>query len=290
MTKPPIAFFGLGIMGSGMARRLLAAGFPLAVYNRDPKKAEPLASEGARICKSSADAADGADILISMVADDKASREVWLGDGGALRTTRPGCICIECSTLSVSWVRQLASVASGQDCELLDAPVTGSKVHAESGQLLFVMGGSEGAVETVRPVLSAMGRGIVRLGPSGSGAWQKLINNFLGGVQIASLAQAVALIERSGIDREKSLELLTNGSPGSPIVKTIAERMVASDYRPNFSLRLLAKDLAYALSESRGLSLELSTAATALSLLQEAISAGHGEADMSAVVEVLRNR
>jgi len=288
MTTPRIAFFGLGIMGSGMARKLLAAGFPVAVFNRDPQKAAPLAADGARICKSPAEAAEEADVLISMVADDNASREVWLGESGALQAARGGAVCIESSTLTVSWIKELAQAAAARNCELVDAPVTGSKTHAASGQLLFMVGGSDAAVGKAHPILSAMGRGVVHLGPSGSGAWQKLINNFLGGVQIASLAQAVALIERSGIDRDKSLELLTNGSPGSPIVKTIAARMAASDYTPNFALRLLAKDLGYAAGESRGLTLDLTMADAALDLFRQAIASGHGEEDMAAVVEVLR--
>ena len=150
---------------------------------------------------------------------------------------------IESSTLTVGWVRELAGAATTRGCELLDAPVTGSKTQANSGELNFLVGGPEVALEKARPALSVMGRSIVHLGPSGSGARLKLINNFLCAVQLVSLAEGLTLIERSGLDRAKALEVLHNGAPGSPMVKAMSARMVAQDYTPNFLMRLIAKDL-----------------------------------------------
>jgi 3-hydroxyisobutyrate dehydrogenase len=133
-----------------------------------------------------------------------------------------------------------------------------------------------------------MSKTIVPIGPVGSGALLKLINNFVCGAQIASLAEAMAMIERSGLDRAKALEILTGGAPGSPLVKTVAGRMTAPDYTPNFLLKLMAKDLTYAVQEGALLSLELTTADTALAAFQKAIAAGHGEKDIAAIVEPLR--
>jgi 3-hydroxyisobutyrate dehydrogenase len=127
------------------------------------------------------------------------------------------------------------------------------------------------------------------LGPVGSGATLKLINNFLSGVQIASLAEAVTMIERAGLDRTKALDVLTNGAPGSPMVKTVAARMAAADYTPNFMLRLLAKDLGYAIEEGKKLSLELTTGTAALKDFQKGIAAGYGDKDVAAVLEAVRN-
>jgi 3-hydroxyisobutyrate dehydrogenase len=285
---PTAALLGLGTMGEGMARRLLAAGVPLAVWNRTAEKCAALAAAGARACTTPAEAARGADVVLAMLADDAASRAVWLGSEGALAGAKPGAVLIESGTLTVEWIRELAAAAAARGCTLLDAPVTGSKVHAASGQLLFMIGGDAAAIERARPVLAPLSRGIVHLGPTGCGAWQKLINNFLGAVHIASLAEALALIERSGIDRAKSLELLTAGSPGSPIVKLIAARMTAADYTPHFALRLLGKDLAYALAAARGLGLELATGLAAQARLAEAVAQGYGAADMAAIVEPLR--
>ena len=290
MSKPRVAFLGLGLMGAGMARRILDAGFPLTVFNRNPGKAAPLASAGATVASSPGQAASQADVIISMVADDLAARAVWLGKDGALSAAAPGAVCVESSTATVGWVRELATAATARGCEFLDAPVTGSRSHAAAGELRFLVGGSEAALARVTPVLAAMGKTITHLGPSGSGALVKLINNFVCGVQVASLAEAVAMIERGGLDRDRALEVLTHGAPGSPLLKTIAARMTAADFTPNFFLKLMAKDLGYAISEGRGLSVELATAAAALGDFKGAIAAGLGEKDMSAVVEPMRRR
>src|SRR5437667_7255433 len=177
MMKTPVAILGLGIMGSGMAKRLLSTGFPLAVYSRSREKATPIAASGAFVANSPREAAERADIVISMVSDDSASRAVWMGEEGALAGARSGAVLIESSTLSLGWVKELAAAASQHDREFLDAPVTGTKPHAESGQLLFLIGGSAQAVEHARPVLSVLGRDIVHLGANGSGALMKLVNN-----------------------------------------------------------------------------------------------------------------
>ncbi|MGA2555207.1 MAG: NAD(P)-dependent oxidoreductase [Verrucomicrobiota bacterium] len=290
MSKPRIAFLGLGIMGSGMARRLLSNGFPLAVFNRHVEKSGPLAAEGARVAASPRDAAAQADVIISMVADDVAARSLWLGENGALASARPETVCVECSTTTVNWARELSAAASARRCECLDAPVTGSKAQAAAGELVFLVGGNSATLQKAQPVLSAMSKAIVYLGPSGSGALMKLINNFVCGVQVASLAEALAMIERSGLDRARALEILTAGAPGSPILKTVAGRMTAPDFTPNFPLRHIAKDLGYAIQEGGRLSVGLLTAAAALEEFQKAMVEGHGQKDIAAVVEPFRNR
>jgi 3-hydroxyisobutyrate dehydrogenase len=287
MNKPRVAFFGLGIMGAGMARQLLTNGFPLAVFNRNREKSKPFAAEGAQVAGSPKEAAAQADVIISMVSDDVASRSLWLGENGALAAAKPGALCIECSTLSVNWVHELAAAAAARGCELLDAPVTGSKPQAASGELSFLVGGSAATLEKARPVLSVMSKVIFHLGPTGSGALVKVINNFLCGVQTASFAEALAIVERSGLDRAKALEMMTSGAAGSPIVKTMAVRMTSPDEAPNFLLRLIAKDLGYAIEEGKKVSVELVTAAAALEDFKKGIAAGHGEKDLSAVVKPL---
>jgi 3-hydroxyisobutyrate dehydrogenase len=288
MSKPQIAFLGLGIMGSGMARRLLVHGFPLSVFNRNPEKSKPFAAEGAHAAGSPREAAAPADVIISMVADDNASLSLWLGENGALAAAKPGTVCIECSTVSLNWVGELSAAATARGCAFLDAPVTGSKIHAASGELTFLVGGDAIALQKAQAVLAAMSKAVIHLGPTGSGAMMKLVNNFLCGVQVAALAEAVALIERSGLDRAKALDILTNGAPGSPLVKTVAARMSAPEAAPHFLLRLMAKDLGFAIAEGAKLSLPLLTATAALELFQRAAAAGHGEKDMSAIIAPLR--
>jgi 3-hydroxyisobutyrate dehydrogenase len=290
MSKPRIAFLGLGIMGGGMARNLLTKGFPLTVFNRNSEKSKPFVAEGARVANSPHEAAENADVIISMVADDNAARSLWLGTSGALAGAQVGTICIECSTVSVNWVRELAAAAMQIKCEFLDAPVTGSKNQAAAGELNFLVGGDSATLEKVRPVLVAMSKTATLLGPVGSGALVKLINNFVCGVQIASLAEALVMIERSGLDRARALEVLANGAPGSPLFKAVSARMTTPDFTPNFLLRLMAKDLGYAIQEGGKLSVELATAAAALEDFHRAIAAGHGDKDIAAIVEPMRKK
>jgi 3-hydroxyisobutyrate dehydrogenase len=288
MSKPSVAILGLGIMGSGMARRLLSANFPLSVYNRNREKCIPLAEAGAFVAATPREAASRSQIIISMVADDAASHNVWLGESGALAGASPKSILIECSTLSIGWIQDLAAKATGKGFQFLDAPVTGTKPHAASGELLFLVGGSAETLDEARPVFSVLGRDVIHLGPVGSGALMKLINNFLCGVQVASFVEALSLINAGGLDRSKAISILTAGAPGSGIVKRVAERTMANDFTPNFALRWMAKDIAYALDSASTRGVSLPIAATALVAFQQAIAEGHGDEDFSAVSKLAK--
>src|SRR6202453_237590 len=281
MGETRIALLGLGLMGSGMAARLLDAGYPLSVWNRTPDKAKALADRGAKVAKSPREAAAAADVVISMLADVVVCRDVWLGRGEALVDAAPGTILVESSTVTVEWIEELDRAAKEHGCELVDAPVTGSKGQAEAGQLLFLAGGQASTVGKITPILKAMGRDVVHVGPVGSGARLKLINNFLSGVETAALAEALSLIERSGLDTQKALSVLTEGAPGSPLVKLLSGRMTARQYEPHFLLKLMAKDLRYAINEADQQALDLDMGRAALRVFEHAITAGQGEDDMS---------
>jgi 3-hydroxyisobutyrate dehydrogenase len=283
MSNPSVAILGLGIMGSGMAQRLLQAKFPLAVYNRNRDKYR--AFSGAFQASSPREAASRSQIILSMVSDNGASCDVWLGEDGALSGASKGSLLIECSTLTVDWIQELATKARAQGCEFLDAPVAGTKPHAASGELLFLVGGSTDAFAMARPVFSVLGRDSIHLGPIGSGAIMKLINNFVCGVQAASFAEAVALIKAGNLDLTKATAILSGGAPGSGIVKRVADRMAANDFEPNFALRWMAKDLAYAIESAAKRGVSLRTASAALSVFQQAIAEGHGDEDFSAVTK-----
>lgn len=275
-------------MGSGMAGRLLDAGYPLRVYNRNATKAEPLVARGATLTRSPREAAAGASVVISMLSDVPVARDLWLGRGEALVDIAPGTILVESSTVTVDWILELNRAATEHGCVLVDAPVTGSRAQAAAGQLLFLAGGPTDTLGKIDPVLRAMGRDVVHVGPVGSGARLKLINNFLSGVQTAALAEALSMIERSGLDTQKSLNVLTEGAPGSPIVKLLSGRMTQRQYEPQFLLKLMAKDLRYAISEADQNALDLDMGRAALRVFEHAITAGQGDDDMSAVVEQFR--
>jgi 3-hydroxyisobutyrate dehydrogenase len=285
-----IGFLGLGLMGTGMVTRLLDAGFPVTVWNRNAARAEPVRAKGATLAASPREAAAAADVVIAMVADDPASRAVWTGVDGAIGGLRPNAVAIDCSTLSPEWVTELAAAVAARDAVFLDAPVTGSKPQAASGELLFLIGGDPQALDRVRDVFRPMSRDVVHMGPVASGARMKLVNNFMSAVQAVSLAEALAFSERCGLDPVGAMHVLANGAPGSPLVKTVGARMMAQDYAVNFFLRLMRKDVGYAADEARKHGVELRTAAAALARFEEAIAAGWGESDFAAVAESIAGR
>lgn len=288
MPDLSIAFLGLGTMGGGMAARLLDTRGPIAVWNRHRAKADALNARGARVADSPRDAAAGADVVIAMVADDVASRRVWLADDGVLAGVKRRAVLIESSTVSPPWIEELSAAAVRVGCTLIDAPVTGSKTQAAAGQLRFLVGGSAETLERVRPVLEAMSGEIVHVGPLGSAARLKLINNVVCAVQAVALAEAITLMERSGLDVAKALGVLTNGAPGSPVVRAVGPRMTTPDYTVNFGLNLMHKDVRYAIDEAARFGVPMATATAARDSFTKAIEAGLGDVDFSAVVETLR--
>ncbi len=284
-----VALLGLGVMGSGMAQNLLKAGFSLTVYNRTRAKAEPFAAKGARVAETPKGAVSTAQVILSMVGDDTASRAMWLGENGALVGAEPDTVLVECSTLSLDWVRELAGHAASHNLAFLDSPVTGSKDAAEAGELRLLVGGDAAVLERVRPVLEAVSRRIDLFGPTGSGALIKLINNLMGGVQAVVLAEGLALAECAGLDMEQVVSFIINGAPGSPIVKGKAARMAARDYADTqFALKWMHKDTTYALRAADEFGVPMPTVAVAREVYCMARNLGLGEADFAAVIEALR--
>jgi 3-hydroxyisobutyrate dehydrogenase len=288
--KPSVALLGLGTMGHGMATNLLKASFSLTVWNRTRAKAEPLVSLGARVAENPAQAAENAAIVLAMLSDDAASRGAWLGQDGALAAMPPGSIAVECSTLSPDWIHELHAAVTQRGLRMAEAPVTGSRLQAESGQLNFLVGADDDTHATITPVLQCMSKEILHLGPVGSGAQLKLINNFLCAVQVASFAEALAWMEQTGLRLDTALEFLKRGAPGSGILSAMSERMTRRTYEVNFLLRLMAKDQRYAHAAAAHLGVDVSMASPALALFEQAEEQGLGEKDMSAVVEVVRRK
>jgi len=285
-----VTLLGLGTMGTGMAGSLLKAGIPLTVWNRTAARAAAFQSVGARVAATPCDAVRDATCVISMLSDVSASRSVWLGEGGALAGAAPGTLLIESSTITPNWLRELDAAARARGCSLVDAPVTGSRSQAAAGELLFLAGGEASAVERATPVLRAMGRDVVRLGPLGSGATLKLINNFVCAVQLAAFGEALAFLDKTQLDPNVALPVLLNGAPGSPLLKSIAARIAEHDSTVHFAIALMQKDITYAIEDAGARSVKLRTAGVALELFRAAAEHGFASSDLSALAAYLRGR
>lgn len=281
-----VALIGLGIMGRGLGGNILKAGHRLTVYNRSRDKAEPFAARGAQVANSPRDAAAGAEVIISCVGDDAASHAVWLGDAGALAGADPGAVLIECSTLSLDWTRELADLVRAGGLDFLDAPMAGSKNAAANAELTLFVGGEADAVEEARPVLEAISRRIVHLGPNGAGATYKLINNMMAAAQAAGLAEGLRLAEAAGLNMAQIRELVLSGATTSPMVQAKAPRILERRYGDaDFALRWMLKDVKYALALGEQLGVPLLTVEAARRVFQAANERGHGEDDLAAVAE-----
>jgi len=246
---PRVAFIGLGRMGRGMAGRYLDAGFTVALWNRSKAKADDLIARGAHWAASPEDAAIDADAVVSMVADDEASRRVWLGKDGAAAAMKAGTLAIECSTVSYAHALDLSRELRERGLVYLDCPVTGLPDAAASGKLTLLVGAESDDLERARPFLAPIGSTIRHFGGVGSGTVYKLINNLMGAIQIAGIAEGLAIAEQAGLDMKLVLEAIETGVAASPQVLRHSKRMAARDFTgATFTAALRHKDAAYAVA------------------------------------------
>jgi len=285
-----IALLGLGTMGSGMGHQLLKAGFELTVYNRTIEKTATLAAAGAKTSTSPREAVREADVIITMVSNDEASRQMWLGENGALAGAREGAVLVECSTLSPDWVRELAALAAAQQLAFLDVPVNGSRDAAATGNLLLLVGGPIATMEQIRPVLEAIGRQLVHLGPVGSGTAMKLARNMLVAVQTLALGEVLTLTQRAGLNMDQVTEILLNdGGLSNGLMKRNVSVMRQKTYdKPDFFLQHMRKDVSYALRLAGEVGAALPAAAATREVYQLAGNQGHDREEFAAVFEVLQ--
>lgn len=278
-----VAFIGLGAMGALMAANLRQAGFALRVFNRSAARAQPFVEAGARACASPGEAARGARFIVSMVADDTATRQVMLGKDGVVDSASAGAIILDCSTNTPAMAREAAAAASARGLHYLDSPVSGSIAQARQRELVFMVGGDGAALDTARPVFEAMGRMVRHMGGSGAGATIKLINNMLSGTMSAALAEAMAVAEAAGLDAAATLEILSEGATGSRMMKTKIPKMLNRDFSPQFQLGLMEKDLRYFLSLAQEMDQPAPIASIVRSQYQGARRADLGTLDVAAL-------
>src|ERR1700751_463540 len=249
-----VAFIGLGRMGHGMAGRYLDAGFTVALWNRSKAKGEDLVARGARWAASPADAANGADAVVTMVADDEVSRNVWLGRDGAAAALKKGALAIECSTVSYRHALDMSRELTSRGLTYIDCPVTGLPNTAASGELTLLVGADPADLEKARTFLTPISSTIRHFGPVGAGTVYKLINNLLGAIQIAGLAEGLAIAEQAGLDMKLVLEAVETGAAASPQVIRHSRRMATRDFADiGFTPTLRLKDALYAVALAESL-------------------------------------
>jgi 3-hydroxyisobutyrate dehydrogenase-like beta-hydroxyacid dehydrogenase len=282
-----LGFVGLGTMGSRMAKRLLAAGHAVQGHNRTAAKADPLRALGMRPAPSPRAAAEGADVVFSMVSDAAALRAVGLGPDGILAGLRPGAVWVEMSTVSPRATRELGALAAAQGATLLDAPVSGGPGTVEEGQLSIYVGGDPAALERVRPYLQALGPTITSVGPLGAAITMKIAINLGVAAQMLAFSESVLLAEKAGIARNTAVEAILRSVMASPMLRYRGPFVLDMPREPWFTVTMMQKDVGLALELGRELAVPLPTVAFANEMLSAARSLGLGSEDVAAIFDVL---
>ena len=277
-----VAFLGTGGMGLPMARNVARAGHDVRTWNRTRARAEPLAADGVTVCETPAEAAEGADVLVTMLTDGPSVAESVEG------VLRPGLIWLQTSTVGVEWIERLEAAADRAGAALVDAPVLGSIAPAEAGELIVLASGPGEAIDTVAPLLDAIGTQTHRLGAVGAGTRMKLVFNFWILSVTASAGETIALAEELGAGGRRFLELIAGTFADAGYAQRKGPLMLERDYPPSFRLALGRKDAALALEAGRAEELELRLGAALLEAMDVAIARGYGESDIAAVHESTR--
>ena len=288
MTAQPIAFLGLGIMGSRMAATLRRAGFELTVWTRTPGKAQAWADEhGATVAATPAEAAAGAGIVITMLVDAAQVEAVLMGEHGAASGAAPGTLFVDMSTIGPAATRAIGERLAAGGQRLLDAPVTGSSPKAEDGTLTIMTGGDAADHAQALPLLEAMGALVVHVGDLGQGQMLKLINNAVAAANLVTVGQALLVASATGVDLDALERVVAAGSGGSTMLALKAGPMRQHDYTTLFKLEHMLKDVRLCLDEGQAAGVPFPAAADAREVLSAGMGRGHADADFAAVIEVL---
>ena len=298
----PLAWIGLGALGTPMAMNLLQAGYGLRVFNRNPSCCAALVNAGAAQATTPADAAAGAEVLLVCVSDDAAVETVLLGAAdpefrtdhtepqtAAIAGLSPGSLVIDCSTITPSTSRRLAAALAQRGIAYIDAPVTGGTEGAKAGTLSVLVGGAPEHLEKARPLLEVLGGTIHHFGPVGAGQEAKAVNQVLVAGSYAAVAEALSLAERLGLNRHQVVEALKGGAAGSWALEHRSERMINDHYPLGFKLALHHKDLGIALEAAAEQKLELPVSQLVAGIEQQLMQAGHGDLDVSVLARWFRS-
>jgi glyoxylate/succinic semialdehyde reductase len=278
-----VGFIGLGIMGSGMAGNLLGAGHPLVVHNRTRSKADALVANGALWADTPAEVGRQSSILFTMLARPEAVLETALGPDGFLGALPAGALWVDCSTVNPSFSRRMAAEARELGVCLVDAPVTGSKPAAQSGELVFMVGGDPADVEACRPYLDLMGKRTVHVGAQGMGASLKIVFNLLVGQALASFSEAILLGRSLGLSRSAMHEFLIGALPVAPLIAFKRPKIESGNYEADFPLELMWKDLHLATLTAYEQGVPLPVANATKEIYAAAVRSGLADQDVAAI-------
>ncbi len=284
-----IGFVGLGIMGQGMTRNLLKAGYGVRVWNRTASRMDPLIHAGATAAASPADVAANCDIVIVCVSDTPDVQEVVLAENGILAGANEGSLVIDCSTISPQATIEIAARLNAKGVKMLDAPISGGSEGAANGTLSIMIGGDEDQVERARGVFEAMGRTITHVGKQGAGQTVKLVNQILVVGNCLAMSEALVFAQAGGADLEKCLNAVTGGAAGSWMLANRGPQIIERDWRPGFTINLQQKDVRLIMQEADALGVPVLLTGQIFSLYRTLQQMGLGEEGNHALIKALEN-
>jgi 3-hydroxyisobutyrate dehydrogenase-like beta-hydroxyacid dehydrogenase len=282
-VKPAVGFIGLGRMGTPLAQRILAAGFPLVVYDIEPAVCAPLVAAGALAAATPGAAAAGAAVVMSCVPGPAEVEAVLLGSGGVLSAAAPGTIVVEMSTIDVALSRRFDAACAARGCRYLDAPISGGVDGARAGTLAIMAGGDAATLAEVRDLLACIATTVVHLGPAGCGHLAKLINQMIYLGYVALFCEATSAADAAGLDRAELIDVLRHSVAGHPLATHWEERLITRDITPGFAIARVLKDLRLAANSLAELPLDAPVFAAALAAYEAAAQRGHAGDDVTAV-------
>lgn len=284
-----IGFIGLGIMGSPMAANLINAGYEVTGYDVSPDSIERLVQAGGKPAGSIEEAVTGSDVVITMLPDSPQVDDVVLGENGVLAFAGPDLLLIDMSSIAPETSVAVAKRAQETGTRVLDAPVSGGEPGAIEGSLSIMVGGDAETFENARPILEHLGKTIVHVGDHGAGQTVKAANQLMVAGIISLVSEAIVLLEASGVDGERGLEVLAGGLAGNRILDRKAATMLAREFAPGFRIDLHHKDMGIALASARAAGVSLPVTGVVAQLVASARAMGHGSLDHSALLSVVEH-
>jgi 3-hydroxyisobutyrate dehydrogenase len=282
-----VGFIGLGIMGRGMARNLLKAGYPLSVWNRTASRVDELVSAGATSARSPAELAAEADVIFICVSDTPDVEQVVLGEQGLIHGIQNGALVVDTSTISPGATRELAARLAEKGAHMLDAPISGGSEGAEQGTLSIMIGGEVAQVERAMPYLRAMGRTITHIGDHGAGQMAKLVNQILVVGNTIAMSEALLFAQAGGLDLRKTLDAVMPGAAGSWMLSNRGPQVLDRDWRPGFMVDLQQKDLRLVLEAADQLAVPVLVSSMVFNLYRTLQAEGLGQEGNHALVKAL---